>query len=318
MTYNMTAEEKEYLEKYDIAGFDRPSVTTDIALFSIRDEKQNVNYRKDRQQRLNILLIKRANYPYKDCWALPGGFAVKGENVIDTAYRELKEETGIADAYLEAFDIFGDKDRDPRGWIISNAFLSLIDVSKYEVRAGSDAWQAEWFDIEISKTTEEEKISGDLTENMNIPESGRLQSKTNNITLKCEYEIKLRHEDISIGAVVSEERIIQNYHEKKIYDIISNEGLAFDHAIIILKAFLRLRYRTENEISIVFDLMPDYFTLAQLQNAFEVILDKKLLVANFRRKIMDYVLETDSFVGGVGHRPAKLFKRNMEKITGVK
>ena len=67
----------------------------------------------------------------------------------------------------------------------------------------------------------------------------------------------------------------------------------------------------ENDFKLGFDLMPETFTLTQLQNAFELVLDKPLLAANFRRKVNDYVVETDEVVEGAGHRPAKLFKRNI-------
>ena len=63
--------------------------------------------------------------------------------------------------------------------------------------------------------------------------------------------------------------------------------------------------------------MPETFTLTQLQHAFEVILGEKLLTANFRRKMNDYVIETEQIVEGAGHRPAKLFRRNMENFISI-
>lgn len=296
MKYKMTKQEKEYLKTYDITKYDRPSVATDIVIFSIMDEEEDDNYRKDVRQKLNVLLINRANYPFKGSWALPGGFCEKTEDVETTAHRELEEETGIRDAFLESFDVFGKKDRDPRGWIISNAFLALVDGDKYKVRAGSDAWEACWFSVDIDKKSVGKKSDVKFPEVVN------------------DYTVKLVKSETELKAVVREKRIFKNYHEQKSYELLECNGLAFDHAIIILKAYLNLQYRAENEPVIVFDLMPDLFTWAHLQNAFEVILGRKLLVANFRRKLAEYVVETDQTVTGVGHRPAKLFCRNIEKF----
>ena len=134
--YIMSEEEQAYLAGYDISAFDRPSVAADMAVFSIMEEEKQANskerrnpsnYRKDPLKKLKILLIRRASFPYKNAWALPGGFCRKGESVSETARRELCEETGVSDAYLRPFDIFSEEGRDPRGWIISHAFLALIN-----------------------------------------------------------------------------------------------------------------------------------------------------------------------------------------------
>ena len=91
-------------------------------------------------------------------------------------------------------------------------------------------------------------------------------------------------------------------------------GLAFDHAHIILHAFLHLRSLVESGKTMIFDLMPEMFTLSELQKAYEAVLGKTLLSANFRRKIADWVIETESILEGAGHRPAKLFRRNPDRF----
>ena len=134
-TYAMTEEEKEYLKKYDITQYDRPSIATDIAVFSIMEEeaKDGVgknrsvqNYRKMPKRNMKILMIRRGNYPYKDCFALPGGFCRKDEDVYETARRELYEETNVTNAYLQPVGIFGAVGRDPRGWVVSHTYLLMI------------------------------------------------------------------------------------------------------------------------------------------------------------------------------------------------
>ena len=168
--YVMSEEEKAFLSGYDISAFERPSVAADMAVFSIMGEKGHSlskekrdpsNYRKDPLKQLKLLLIRRGSFPYKNAWALPGGFCRKGESVTETARRELCEETGVEDAYLRPFDIFSEAGRDPRGWIISHAFLALINGEKYRVHEGTDAWEARWFQIEVESSEVNRDVSNE-------------------------------------------------------------------------------------------------------------------------------------------------------------
>ena len=111
--------------------------------------------------------------------------------------------------------------------------------------------------------------------------------------------------------VLEEKKTFQDYHETIQLEIVKSDLLAFDHAKIILTAYLFLKESIEKDTKAVFDLLPELFTLSQLQNALEIILDKTLLPANFRRKISEYVMETDQIVKHVGYRPAKLYRRNI-------
>lgn len=284
--------EQEFLNEYDISQFERPSIAADIAIFSILDGEKADN-RKLPKKKLNLLLIKRASYPYKDTWALPGGFCKPNETVYETAKRELFEETNIEHAYLKLEDIFSEKDRDPRGWIMSNAFIALTDANNWSLRAGTDAIEAKWFEVSISKTKEIGMFDGD------------------NVDIEREHDLKLTNGEITLHAKVKEMKHYYNYHETVEYQIVENEGIAFDHAKIIVKIANSLQDKAEHDFRIIFDLMPEYFTLSDLQQVFEIVLRKGLLTANFRRKIADYVLETEMVASGNAHRPAKLFKRNI-------
>lgn len=316
-SYLMSKDEKEYLKEYDITQFDRPSIATDVAVFSImgkkvRTEKEQVqnaeNYRKIPEKRLKILLIKRAGYPFKDYWALPGGFCRKNEDVYETARRELFEETHMKNAYLNLCGIYGDVERDPRGWIISHTFLALLDGEKCDLKAGSDAWEARWFDVEFQKK-EVRKI---IREDSAVIENEYSLQLINSDIYATNLQYNEAGESVVLSAAVREHKEFQNYHETIKYEITDNNGFAFDHAKLITCAILSLRRQAEEDGKIVFDLMPDVFTLTELQKAFEIILDKKLLVANFRRKMSNYVIETDQIIQGAGHRPAKLFRRNLK------
>lgn len=299
--YEMSEEEKTWFETYDINGFDRPSVATDMAVFSIMGMDSGnggrTNHRKDPEKRLKLLLIRRASYPYRDCWALPGGFCRRGETTAETASRELQEETGVRDAYLQPFAIFSKAGRDPRGWIITHAFLTLIDGEKYQVHEGTDAWEAQWFCLDIEKEQTDRLVDAFHA------------SVTNRYHLRLSCSA---HEELQLTALVNERKEFVRFHEKADYEIVSSAGLAFDHAQIILRAFLHLQDQVESGGKMVFDLMPEYFTLSELQKAYESVLGRALVAANFRRKIADYVTETEQVLEGAGHRPARLFRRNLE------
>lgn len=319
--YHMSHEEKEYLSHYDITQFDRPSIATDIAVFSImgkrnKTDKEMVqdvaNYRKSPEKKLKVLLIKRANYPYKNYWALPGGFCRRHEDVYETARRELYEETHVKNVYLRLSGIYGDVGRDPRGWIISHTFLALIDGEQCELKADTDAWEARWFDVGFEVKQKKKSIQDSCAV---IENEYYLSLQSTDIYASNLADAQLAEESaISLSAVIHEKKEFKNYHETVHYEISENDGLAFDHAKIICNAVLSLRWQAESGGKIVFDLMPEVFTFAELQRAYEIILGRKLLVANFRRKMMPYVLETDQILEGAGHRPAKLFKRNVEML----
>lgn len=293
--YRMSEEEKRYLEQYDIDSYERPSVATDIAIFSVMETAEAENFRKLPKKSLRLLLVCRETYPYKGSWALPGGFCKPGEDVPETAKRELLEETGVQNAYLSLFGSFGEADRDPRGWVISNAFLALIDAEKYQLSAGTDAREAAWFTVEV------------------VPAEVKKEVKENFARMETEYNLSFRQEEtgVLLTAKVTECKTFCDYHESVEFKITENNGLAFDHGKIILRAWQYLRETLEHDPRIVFDLMPELFTLNRLQNAMELISGQELLTANFRRKIADYVVETDKVTEGKGHRPAKLFMRNL-------
>lgn len=94
-----------------------------------------------------VLLIKRKNDPFKGQWALPGGFVEKEETLEKAAIRELNEETGVKVDYMEQIKAFGDPGRDPRGRMISVAFLSQIHCEE-DLKASDDASKAKWFRVD--------------------------------------------------------------------------------------------------------------------------------------------------------------------------
>jgi len=109
-------------------------VAVDIVIFSIRNRE------------LNALLVKRGVPPFEGEYAIPGGFLRADESLEEAAKRELYEETGVRDVYLEQLYSFGDAERDPRGRVVSVAYYALISSVKFDLSAGADAAEAHWVD----------------------------------------------------------------------------------------------------------------------------------------------------------------------------
>lgn len=284
--------EQEYLEAYDVSQFERPSVTVDMLVFTVMDELEE-NYRKLSPKSLKILLVKRGEHPYIGQWALPGGFVTPGESLEEAARRELRTETNVDDIYLEQLYTWGDAGRDPRTWVISTSYMALVDSSSLQLQAGDDAEEAEWYRIEDRwlKETKTATIDGSITEKW--------------------LELRLVHEREELSATIKITKTVMGRTVRETREIVETKNLAFDHAKIIQYALERLRNKIEYT-DIAFALMPELFTLSDLQQVYEVILGRELLAAAFRRKVADKVVETNQYRKHAGHRPSKFFRFNPE------
>ena len=180
--------EAEFLQNYDMTKYDRPSYTADV--LAVRENE--------------ILLVKRGNHPYKNYWALVGGFVEMNEDVPNAARRELWEETGLLAEEMEELGTYGTPERDPRGRIISTVYLA---IAKGEAKAGDDAAEAEWFHIEM--TQEENEII---------------------LLLKGKETLTIK------GMLGVHPLSKRNYCAKLLYS-----DLAFDHGKIVLDGLLALR-----------------------------------------------------------------------------
>jgi 8-oxo-dGTP diphosphatase len=117
-------------------AYPRPAVTVDIVVFKNFDSHPE------------ILLIERKNEPFKNMWALPGGFVDKDEDIETAAYRELKEETSIEDINLSQLHTFGKPGRDPRGHTISIVHIGFLNNNNQKIQAGDDAKNLQWFSVD--------------------------------------------------------------------------------------------------------------------------------------------------------------------------
>lgn len=213
----------------------RPSLTVDIIIFAVRESK------------LQVLLVQRKEPPYAGQWALPGGFVHIDESLEAAASRELYEETGVQEAYLEQLYTFGSPERDPRGRVVTVAYFALVPADAIvQLSAGGDASRVEWFPAD------------------NPP------------------------------------------------------PLAFDHSEIVSYALRRLRYKLEYT-AVGFELLPEHFTLSELQAIYEHILGIKLDKRNFRRRILEAgVIEATAYQKTGDGRPARLYRYRPDAVAEVK
>jgi 8-oxo-dGTP diphosphatase len=199
-------------------------VTVDIVIFTLREGS------------LQALLVKRGVPPFEGQYAIPGGFIRGDESLEEAALRELHEETGVRNEFLEQLYTFGDPKRDPRGRVITVAYYALIASDKLSLVAGADAAEAQWF-----------------------PAS-------------------------------------------------SVPPLAFDHKSILDYALERLRNKLEYT-TVGFQLLPEKFTLGELQAVYEAILGRPLDKRNFRRKLaLLSILKPLREWQRTGRKPAQLFR----------
>lgn len=268
--------EEEFLKDYDSSQFEKLSLTADILIFSVSSIKQD-NYRKLSDKKFSVLLVKRHNYPFKDKWCLPGGFVGMDESIDEAAKRILKTETNLEDIYIEQLYTFGAIDRDPRMRIISTSYMALVDKNRLNQDINKDA---SWFDLTVLE-----------------------DSKNIHVTLDNGIE--------SFSFVVKK-TLRDKSTDRYDYTVSKNEMLAFDHPLVIASGISRLKNKIEYT-DIVFNMMPEYFTLGELQQVYEVILGKKLLDPAFRRIIADKVEKTEKVQTGGGHRPSALFKYKNRK-----
>lgn len=280
--------EEEFLRSYRPGDYERPSLTVDMLIFTVLSSAPE-NYRRTADKTLQVLLIRRGEHPFLGSWAVPGGFVGIHESIDEAAKRELKSETGVDHAYLEQLYTWGEVGRDPRMRVVSCSYMALVDRSQLLLQAGEDADDARWFDVSS------EILSEEITP---LPDGERRERR---------IRIVLENEDVRLEPVVQVTEHREGHGRTLSREVEDSGGLAFDHAKMIQYGIERLRSKLEYT-DIAFALMPQLFTLSELQRVYEVILGKPLLAAAFRRKIAGRVEETEEYTREGGHRPSKLYR----------
>lgn len=126
---------EENAQTYDPSKYESPSVTVDVVIFTLIERQ------------LHVLLVRRKRWPYEGYWAIPGGFIEMRESLEDAARRELEEETGVRDVYVEQLFTFGDPGRDPRKRVISVAYIALVRADTQHLRASEESHEVRWFPV---------------------------------------------------------------------------------------------------------------------------------------------------------------------------
>ncbi|MBR1781105.1 MAG: NUDIX hydrolase, partial [Oscillospiraceae bacterium] len=188
---------EEFLAAYHPGDYPRPSVTVDLLVFSLEGDKPE------------LLMIRRGNHPYLDCWALPGGFVEPEEYTLDAAARELEEETHVSGLALAELGLFSGPKRDPRNWTMTDAYLAVADRSTLPVRGDDDAADAGWFAVDCAR-------EGDL---MRLTLTGEGEVLT--------AEVTLAGRDTALGPVVEPVGFV-------------TDDIAFDHSKMIVAGLLAL------------------------------------------------------------------------------
>lgn len=283
--------EEQFLATYNPGDYERPSNTADMLLFTI-GEKENIDVRKDKEKELKILLIKRKDHPDIHKWALPGGFVNINEDLEVAAYRELEEETNIKNVYMEQLYTFGKVGRDKRTRVISISHMALVPKENVRPIAGDDAEDVAWF-----------SVSKELVEVKDDVVHYKLIISNEDLKLRYEYNVDVTFKKNGVVPIAT----------SNIYANDENRKIAFDHIEMINMGIDRLRNKIEY-IPIAFNLVPEKFTLNEIQQVYEVILGKKLVKQNFRKWVDKFVEELDEKQEEVGHRPATLFKYKEQRI----
>lgn len=274
--------EFEFLQTYDISQYPRPSVTADILTFALSRNQKDV--RRIPIDGIQVLLVKRAEHPSMGKWALPGGFVQPHESVQQAAHRVLQTETGIA-TELQLINTYSGIDRDPRGWIISNAFYGIIDKQNCILRTDDTAWETAWFTL---VEHEVKQVDGHADQTLH------------------RYYFESEKDSFLIQTIVTKQWTGNCFtHQTR---LISSE-LAFDHDLILFETIQELTQTLKHDLRPLFRFFPETFTIRELQTVYELLTETQHV--NFRRTIQPYVIETDEEVVA-GYRPPKLYKRNLD------
>ncbi|MDO5559537.1 MAG: NUDIX domain-containing protein [Oscillospiraceae bacterium] len=258
-------------DDYDINNYERPSVAADIAVFAVDEEKSD-SPRKSSVKKLKLMLIKRGIEPFRNMWALPGGFLKMNETIEQCACRELTEETGLKNVCPEQFRTYSGIDRDPRGRIISCAYTCLMSQITENCYARTDALKAQWFDCII---TDDEG----------------------------NYHVSL---------ISSDEKIDFSFTSdgKRSYISESYGRFAFDHMQIIADALNSLMMRLDTT-DCIFHLLDEQFSIPQMQAVYGLIAGHPVSKEVIHRLFDQKIVKTDTSQETGQHKRAVLYRKKI-------
>lgn len=177
---------------------------------------------------LRLLMIRRGGDPYKGQWALPGGMVEENETTETAAERELQEETGLTDVWMEQVYTVSTPGRDPRRPVMSCSYMAIVDENRLDAHAGDDAADLGWFDLtyDLQNTTEEDTDNGHLT--------------TYEYLLTLTKPASDSNEAVTLTATIDHCVTQTEFAEKSELVLVDQDGLAFDHGLIIAHTLEKL------------------------------------------------------------------------------
>ena len=258
--------EAEFLAAYKPGDYPRPCLTADVLVLAPGKDLSS----------LKMLLIRRGGHPYLGGWARPGGFVNPDETTYQAAGRELEEETGLKNVFLDQVYTFSKPGRDPRGWVVSVAYMALTPAPAL-VSGLDDASDAAWFDLEFTDSC----------------------IHLSNGNPRDEIRYNLTSETFRNGALC---------YRNFVPELASSARLAFDHVEVIIESMKKLREKLMYS-DMAFCMAGTEFTLPDLQAIYEILLGRSLYKANFRKMIAGR-LEAAGARGKsiVGHRMSELYR----------
>jgi hypothetical protein len=245
-----------------------------------------------------VLLEKRDREPFKGCWLFPYAAVDAKESLDDAICKKLTENTTPGNIYFEQLYTWGAIDRDPTARVVATSYVAIIPSDLVKTQAGAEHGALRWFSVN-KKLVSGEKIS--------------------DLHMRYKYLVTLfsRREDVTISYHVIEDMHVNGFEKRIKYSYEpyadASARMGYDHIKILDYALDRIKNKVLYT-NIAFGLLPEYFTLTELQQVYEVLLSKKLIKPNFRQMIGRKVEKTQKTKKDGAYRPSTLYRLKKSSI----
>jgi hypothetical protein len=266
-------------------------MTVNLAMFQVLDEER-ISSKRLPSKELMVLLERRDREPFKGCWLFPYAAVDAEESLDDAVCKKLMENTNPGSIYFEQLYTWGAIDRDPTARVVATSYVAIVPTGRVKTQSGPEHGELRWFSVS-KKLVSGEKIS-DL----------HMRSKYL-VTLFC------RRENVTISYHVIEDMDVNGFEKRIKYSYEpyadASARMGYDHIKILDYALDRIKNKVLYT-NIAFGLLPEYFTLTELQQVYEVLLGKKLIKPNFRQMIGKKVEKTQKTKRDGAYRPSTLYR----------
>lgn len=266
-------------------------VAVDTLIFSVGVRASN-NYRKLPEKSLSVLMVKEND---KDVWQVPRTLKQTGENLEQAAYRKIREVAGREDYYMEQLYSFSDSYNQSDSSVnISYLILAPEQILSQSTRSENLIYQ--WFEVTYKNSN---------LRNFQQDEELFNRSEDYIISLKASEE-----SNDKAKVTITVNPVSKVFEPKRTFSVIALDNIGLLDSHILICGIERLRNKIEYT-DIIFHLMPERFTLTELQQVQELILDEKLYTAHFRRKVEQKLFKCENQTNSAkGHRPAQQYEYN--------